>query len=106
MVVRKAANMVQQMSLPVLGLVENMSFFKAPDTGKKYKVFGPSHADATAQALQIPILARLPVDANIAMLCDAGKIEECQMPEFEAVAEWIEKTTPACEPPKMPAGAP
>jgi ATP-binding protein involved in chromosome partitioning len=106
MVVRKAANMVQQMGIPVLGLVENMSFFKTPDTGKEYEVFGPSHANSTAQALQIPILARLPVDANIAMLCDAGKIEECQMPEFEAVAEWIETTTPACEPPKMPAGAP
>jgi ATP-binding protein involved in chromosome partitioning len=80
MVVRKAAHMVHQI--------------------------GPSHAEGTAQALQIPILARLPVDANIAMLCDAGKVEECQMPAFEAVAEWIETITPACKPPKMPAQAP
>jgi ATP-binding protein involved in chromosome partitioning len=106
MVVRKAAHMVHQIGIPVLGLVENMSFFKAPDTGKEYEVFGPSHAEGTAQALQIPILARLPVDANIAMLCDAGKVEECQMPAFEAVAEWIETITPACKPPKMPAQAP
>ena len=106
MVVRKAANMVHQIGIPVLGLVENMSFFKAPDTGKEYEVFGPSHAEVTAQALKVPILARLPIDASIAMQCDQGKVEECQMPEFEAVTEWIETVTPECQPPKMPAQAP
>lgn len=102
MVVRKAASMVQQIGIPILGLVENMSFFKAPDTGKEYEIFGPSHAEVTAQALKVPILARLPMDARIAILCDAGKVEECQMPEFEAVSEWIEAVTPPCQPPKMP----
>jgi ATP-binding protein involved in chromosome partitioning len=106
MVVRKAANMVHQIGIPILGLVENMSFFKAPDTGKEYEVFGPSHAEVTAQALMVPILARLPIDASIAMWCDQGKVEECQMPEFEAVAEWIETITPECQLPKMPAQAP
>jgi hypothetical protein len=106
MVVRKAANMVHQIGIPILGLVENMSYFKAPDTGKEYEVFGPSHAEVTAQALMVPILARLPIDAGIAMWCDQGKVEECQMPEFEAVAEWIETITPECQPPKMPAQAP
>jgi Mrp family chromosome partitioning ATPase len=103
MVVRKAANMVHQIGIPVLGLVENMSFFKAPDTGKEYEIFGPSHAEKTAKALDIPILARLPIDASIAIKCDQGKLEECQMPEFEAVAKWIETITPVCRPPKMPA---
>ncbi|NLI08678.1 MAG: Mrp/NBP35 family ATP-binding protein [Thermotogaceae bacterium] len=106
MVVRKAANMVHQIGIPVLGLVENMSFFKAPDTGKEYEIFGPSHAEVTAKALNIPILARLPIESSIAIQCDQGKVEECQMPEFEAVAEWIETVTPECQPPKMPAQAP
>ena len=43
-----------------------MSFFKAPDTGKEYEVFGPSHAEVTAKALKVPTLARLPIDASIA----------------------------------------
>lgn len=103
MVVRKAANMAAQIGIPILGIVENMSFFRAPDTGKEYEVFGPSHTEETANALNIPILARLPIDASIATHCDQGKVEECQMPEFEAVTEWIEAITPECKSPKMPA---
>jgi Mrp family chromosome partitioning ATPase len=106
MVVRKAASMVHQIGIPVLGLIENMSFFKAPDTGKEYEIFGPGHAEITAQALRVPILARLPIDANISIQCDHGKVENCQMSEFEAVAEWIETITPACQLPKMPAQVP
>ena len=101
MVVRKAANMAAQIGIPILGIVENMSFFKAPDTGKEYQVFGPSHAEETAQALNVPVLARLPIDSRIAVLCDQGKVEECQLSEFTAVVEWIEKNTPGCQPPKM-----
>jgi Mrp family chromosome partitioning ATPase len=101
MVVRKAASMANQIGIPLLGLVENMSFFKAPDTGNKYEVFGPSHADETAQALNVPILARLPIDSSLTSLCDQGKVEECQMAEFSAVSEWIETVTPDCQPPKM-----
>jgi Mrp family chromosome partitioning ATPase len=106
MVVRKAADMVRQIGIPVLGLVENMSFFKAPDTGKEYDIFGPSRAEITSQALKVPILARLPIEASIATMCDEGRIEECQLPEFEAVTEWIETITPECQPPKMPAQIP
>jgi ATP-binding protein involved in chromosome partitioning len=106
MVVRKAANMVHQIGIPVLGLVENMSFFKATDTSKEYEIFGPSHAEITAQALNVPVLARLPIDASIAIRCDQGKVEECQMPEFQAVSDWIETITPECQPPKIPAQVP
>ena len=106
MVVRKTADMVQKIGIPILGLVENMSYFKTPDTGKDYEIFGPSHANVTAQALNIPVLARLPIDEGIAMYCDQGKVEECQMPEFQAVTEWIERITPECHPPKMLAQAP
>jgi len=101
MVVRKAANMANQIGVPILGIVENMSFFKAPDTGNKYEIFGPSHAEETAHALNVPVLARLPIDSDIAVLCDQGKVEECQIREFKAVVEWIEKNTPDCQPPKM-----
>lgn len=103
MVVRKAANMATQIGVPILGIVENMSFFRAPDTGNEYEIFGPSHADETANALEVPVLARLPIDSNIAILCDQGKVEECQIPEFNAVTAWIEKVTPDCQLPKMPA---
>jgi len=103
MVVRKAANMAGQIGVPVLGIVENMSFFKAPDTGKVYEIFGPSHAEDTARALNVPVLARLPIDSNIAIRCDQGKVEECQIPEFAVVVEWIERVAPECLPPKMAA---
>jgi len=103
MVVRKAANMARQIGVPVLGIVENMSFFKAPDTGNVYEIFGPSHAGDIARALNVPVLARLPIDSDIAVRCDQGKVEVCQMPEFAAVMEWIEKVAPECQPPKMAA---
>lgn len=103
MVVRKAANMASQVGVPILGIVENMSFFKAPDTGNEYDIFGPSHVEETANALDIPVLARLPIDSNIAVLCDQGKVEEVQVPEFNPVVAWIEKVTPDCQLPKMPA---
>jgi Mrp family chromosome partitioning ATPase len=101
MVVRKAANMATQIGVPILGIIENMSSFRVPDTGKEYQVFGPSHSEETAQALNIPVLARLPIDSRIAVLCDQGKVEECQVPEFKVVVEWIETSTPDCQPPKM-----
>lgn len=101
MVVRKAASMAGQIGVPILGMVENMSFFRAPDTGKEYEIFGPSHAEKTAQTLNTQVLARLPIDSSIAVRCDHGKVEDCQMPEFEAVVQWIEDITPECQPPKM-----
>jgi len=103
MVVRKAANMASHVGVPLLGIVENMSFFKAPDTGSEYEIFGPSHAQETADILDVPVLARLPIDSNIAVLCDQGKVEECHLPEFDAVTAWIERATPDCQLPKMPA---
>lgn len=101
MVVRKAANMTNQIGIPILGIVENMSYFKAPDTGTEYEIFGPSHVEETAKALNIPVLARLPIDSSIAVRCDQGKVEDCQIPEFKAVVDWLELVTPDCKPPKM-----
>jgi Mrp family chromosome partitioning ATPase len=97
MVVRKAANMANQIGISIFGIIENMSFFRAPDTGKEYEIFGTSHAEETAKMLNIPVLARLPVDSSIAVRYDQGKVEECQIPEFNAVVDWIEKNTPDCQ---------
>jgi ATP-binding protein involved in chromosome partitioning len=86
MVVRKAANMARQIGTPILGLIENMSYFECPDTGKRYDLFGPSHAEDTAQRIGVPFLGRLPIDPEIARLCDAGLIEEYAADLFEPMA--------------------
>ena len=75
MVVRKAAHMVGQVGVPLLGLVENMSYFVCPDTGKQHEIFGPSQAEEMAEQLGLSFLGRLPVDPKVATLCDTGQIE-------------------------------
>jgi Mrp family chromosome partitioning ATPase len=79
MIVEKAANMARMMSVPILGLVENMGYVVCPDCGKKIEVFGPSRIEEIASQYQVPVLARLPIDPALAAACDAGKIEflEC-----------------------------
>ena len=75
MIVSKAVNMAKMMDIPILGLVENMSYFRCPDNGKDYKIFGESHLDAIAKTHNLPVLARLPIEPTLAEACDAGKIE-------------------------------
>jgi ATP-binding protein involved in chromosome partitioning len=94
MVVRKAANMAQQMGTPILGLIENMSYFECPDTGKRYELFGPSHAKETARRIGVPFLGRLPIDPEIARLCDAGQIEEYMSELFVPIAQDLARRTP------------
>jgi Mrp family chromosome partitioning ATPase len=94
MVVRKAARMAQQMQAPMLGLIENMSYFECPDTGKRYEVFGPSHAEETAQRIGIPFLGRLPIDPEIAKLCDAGQVEDYPGEAFVSIAKDLAGRTP------------
>jgi len=74
MVVKKAVNMVRQMNVPLLGMVENMSYLRCPDCGKEIKIFGESHAGQLAAA-GVPLLEKLPLDPELAQLCDAGRIE-------------------------------
>lgn len=87
MVVRKAANLVHQLKKPILGIVENMSYFVAPDTGVKYDVFGPSYADRVAELARAPVLARIPIDPAKARLADEGRIEELDDPTCDLLAE-------------------
>jgi Mrp family chromosome partitioning ATPase len=98
MVVRKAANMARQMGTPILGLVENMSYFDCPDTGKRYELFGPSHAEETAQRIGVPFLGRLPIDPEIARLCDAGLIEDYAGELFSPIAQDLARRTPEAQP--------
>ena len=82
MVVRKARRMADQMNVPILGVVENMSAFICPDCGARHELFGPSHADEIAEA---PLLARLPIHPELARLGDAGKIESYEANEIAAL---------------------
>jgi Mrp family chromosome partitioning ATPase len=103
MVVRKAAQMAQQLSIPILGLIENMAYFTCPDTGKQHEVFGPSHAMGTARAIGVPMLGRLPIDPEIARLCDSGSIEAYPAEEFSSVAEAVAAKAIPARAPILPA---
>jgi Mrp family chromosome partitioning ATPase len=76
MIVEKAVNMAALMHIPVLGLVENMSFATCPDCGKEIRIFGESHVDAIAKKHGIKNVARLPIDPKLASACDSGSIEQ------------------------------
>ena len=91
MVVEKAVNMANMMQVPVLGLVENMSYLNCPDCGKKIDVFGASKADAMAREYNIPAVARMPLDPQISALADAGRIEDYDGAALADVFAQIEK---------------
>ena len=75
MIVEKAVNMARIMEVPILGLVENMSYAVCPDCGKKHEVFGDSHVDVIAEKFCIKTISRLPLDRKLSAACDAGIIE-------------------------------
>lgn len=75
MIVAKAANMAKLMNIPILGIVENMSFVKCPCCGEEIKVFGESSAEKTADEMGVPLLAKIPFDRELSRLCDNGCIE-------------------------------
>ena len=89
MIVEKAVKMAKMMNIPILGLVENMSYFTCPDNGKDYKIFGDSHIDEIAKGHNLPVLARLPIDPSIAAACDAGEIESLEAPWFKDAGELL-----------------
>ena len=75
MIVTKAVKMAHMMSVPVLGVIENYSYFKCPDCGKEHKIFGESHLDEVAKATNLNVLARLPMDPAFAAAADNGTLE-------------------------------
>lgn len=86
MIVRKAANLIHQLKKPILGVVENMSYFEAPDTGKRYDIFGPSYAERVSELAGAPLLARLPINMRFVELADAGRVEEIDDPICDQLA--------------------
>ena len=89
MVVRKAARMAWQLNVPIVGLVENMSYFVCPKCGEQVEVFGASQAMQTALQLGVPLLGRLPLDSDLARRCDAGEVELYPAELFAPIAEEI-----------------
>jgi Mrp family chromosome partitioning ATPase len=75
MIVKKAYNMAKQMNIPVLGIVENMSYIKCPDCGKEIKLFGESKLSEISKELGIEVLGRVPIDTTMAQLADKGEFE-------------------------------
>jgi Mrp family chromosome partitioning ATPase len=91
MVVRKAARMAWQMKVPIIGLVENMSYAVCPKCGERIEVFGASKAMSTAMQLGVPMLGELPLDPQLSRRADAGEIEDYPMDAFVPIAEKVLK---------------
>lgn len=90
MIVEKAVNMANMMNIPILGIAENMSYIKCPDCGKEIKLFGDSHVDKIAKEYNIPLIGRLPVDPEIAKMCDEGRVEDIK-------GDWLDTFLPILE---------
>ena len=91
MIVSKAVNMAKLMDIPILGMVENMSYVECPDCGRKINVFGESKTDAVAAEFGLKVLAKLPLDPVLAGNCDNGLIELFEGDYMESAADEIEK---------------
>ncbi len=89
MIVGKAANMAKMMNIPVLGVVENMSYIRCPDCGKELEVFGASRLDAVCKEYGFGALARVELNPSFASLCDSGRIEEVECPSMQKAADQV-----------------
>ena len=89
MIVSKAANLAKMMNVPVLGLVENMSYVKCPDCGKEIKVFGDSHIEEVAEKFGYDLLARIPMDPKLSALVDRGMIELMENDYMDKAAQAV-----------------
>lgn len=87
LIVKKACNMAEMMHIPILGIVENYSYFKCPDCGKEISIFGESHADEAAAELSLPVLGKLPIDPELAKAADEGRFYEKENPYLKAAVE-------------------
>ncbi len=97
MIVSKAVKMAGMLNVPVISLVENMSYYTCPDCGKKHEIFGASQAESVASEFQIPHVARLPIDPGITALVDAGEVERVSGEYLAALADSLEKELPTEE---------
>ena len=90
MIVGKAVKMAEMMDVPVLGLVENMSYFTCPDCGKEIPVFGPSKVEEVAAEYGLDVLGRLPINPKLAAACDKGMIELYEGDWLDGAADKLE----------------
>lgn len=97
MVVEKAVKMAEKMDVPIVGVVENMSYVACPDCGKKIYLFGEGKSEEAAKRHSLPLLAQMPIDPKLAALVDAGKIEEFEGTWLNAAADALEKTRKRAE---------
>ena len=91
MIVKKAYKMAEMMNIPVLGIVENMSYVKCPDCGKRIDIFSSGKTQTVADELGVPLLAQMPIDKDLAMLVDNGCIERVQTEPLMDAAKMLEE---------------
>ena len=91
MIVSKAVSMAKMMNVPILGLIENMSYVTCPDCGKKINVFGESHIEEIAEKYGLEMLGSLPIDPKLAAACDKGMIELFDGNWLDGTAQKIEE---------------
>lgn len=91
MIVTKAVNMAEMMNVPILGIVENMSYITCPDCGRKISIFGDSAVDAIALEHNIPVVAKIPVDKDLTAAADLGKIEDIENNYLQDFFDKIDK---------------
>ena len=94
MIVSKAVNMAAMMKVPVLGIVENMSYFVCPDCGKKHEIFGDSKVEQAAKEFSIPNTAKIPIDPAITAMVDNGEVEYVSGEYISGLVDSLEKTLP------------
>lgn len=97
MVVEKAVKMAEKMDVPIVGVVENMSYVACPDCGKKIYLFGEGKSEEAAKRHNLPLLAQMPIDPKLAALVDAGRVEEFEGTWLNAAADALEKTRKRAE---------
>ncbi len=90
LIVKKAYNMAKMMNIPVLGIVENMSYVKCPDCGKEFHIFGSGKTETVADELDLPLLARIPIDTDMASLVDNGMFDRFDNNYFTDAARYID----------------
>ncbi len=93
MIVGKAVKMAQMMKIPILGVVENMSYYECPDCGKRHSIYGESHIEDVASELGIDVIGRLPIDTQLVKCADTGTIELFNSSYLDDTADKIEQKT-------------
>lgn len=91
MIVKKAVKMANMMNIPILGIVENYSYFTCPDNNKQYSIFGESHIDEVAKTNNLKVLAKIPIDPRISAASDKGMIELFEGDWLDGAAEYLSK---------------